>query len=287
MPIEASFPNLGIEFPHLPRIAFEIFGLPIYLYGLLVTLGVIAGIFYSYLEAKRTNQNHDIYMDFVMYALPISIIGLRIYYVAFSWDMYKDDLWSIFNLRGGGLAIYGAIIAAILTAIIYTRLKKIPFGLFADTGAPALLLGQVIGRWGNFFNREAFGSYTDGVFALRYLESTVGDIPDIVREKAFMVDGFSYIQVHPAFLYESLWNLALFIFLNIYKKHKKFNGEIFLLYLLGYGVGRAWIEGLRADNLLLWGTNIAVSQLLSVLLVISAIGCIIIKKKGLQLKRLN
>lgn len=280
MPIEASFPNVGIEFTHLPRIAFEIFGLPIYLYGLLVTLGVIAGIFYAYLEAGRTNQDPEMYFDFVMYALPICIIGLRVYYVVFSWDIYKDNLWSVFNLRGGGLAIYGAIIAAIVTAVIYTNLKKIPLGLFVDTGAPALLLGQVIGRWGNFFNREAFGAYTDGLFALRYLESTVSDIPAVVQEKAFIVDGFSYIQVHPAFLYESLWNLTLFIFLNIYKSRKKFDGEILLLYLLGYGVGRVWIEGLRTDNLLLWGTGIAVSQLLSGILVIFAAGYIFVKRRS-------
>jgi len=279
MPIDASFPNLGISFTHLPRVAFEIFGLPIYLYGMFITIGVVGGILYAYLEAKRTNQNHEIYFDFTVYALPVCIIGLRIYYVAFSWDMYKDNLWSVFNLREGGLAIYGAIISAVVTAIIYTRIKKIRFGLFADTAAPALLLGQVIGRWGNFFNREAFGTYTDGLFALRYLESTVGDIPEVVKEKAFMIDGFSYIQVHPAFLYESLWNLLLFVFLNVYKNRKKFDGEILLLYLFGYGVGRIWIEGLRTDNLLLWGTSLAVSQLLSGLLVILATVIIFVKRK--------
>jgi len=279
MPIEVSFPNLGIHFPYLPRVAFEIFGMPIYLYGLLITLGIAAGIAYAYFEAKRTGQDPEIYLDFAMYAVPICLIGLRVYYVAFSWDKYKDNLWSIFNFREGGLAIYGAIIAAVITAIVYTRLKKISFGVLADVGAPGLVLGQVIGRWGNFFNREAFGVYTDNLFALRYLESTVGEIPAVVKEKTFMVDGFSYIQVHPAFLYESLWNLVLFIFLNIYKDRKKFDGELLLIYLFGYGLGRVWIEGLRTDNLLLWGTTIAVSQLLSGIVVIVAAACIFIKRR--------
>jgi phosphatidylglycerol:prolipoprotein diacylglycerol transferase len=270
MPIEASFPQLGINIPFLPQIAFEVFGIEIYLYGLLVTSGIAAGILYAYLEAKRTKQDPEVYFDFCMYAIPICIVSLRIYYVAFSWDNYKNNLWEVFNFREGGLAIYGAIIAAVITAVVYTHVKRLPFGLFADTGAPALVLGQVIGRWGNFFNREAFGTYTDSMFALRYLESTVNDIPAVVKEKAFIVDGFSYIQVHPAFLYESLWNLGLFVFLNIYKGRKKFDGEILLLYLLGYGLGRVWIEGIRTDNLMLWGTSLAVSQVLSGVLAVTA-----------------
>ncbi|MCL2699755.1 MAG: prolipoprotein diacylglyceryl transferase [Defluviitaleaceae bacterium] len=285
MPIEASFPNLGIDFPALPRIAFELFGFSVYLYGLLIMLGVVAGLVYAWYEAKRTGQNPELYFDFVLYAMPLGFLGTRLYYVAFSWESYKNNLLAIFNFREGGLAVYGGIIACVLTAVVYTRVKRVPFGLLADTAAPALLLGQVIGRWGNFFNREAFGSYTDSLLALRYLESTVAYIPGVVREKAFTIDGFSYIQVHPTFLYESCWNLALFILLNIYKGRKKFDGEIFLLYLLGYGLGRVWIESLRTDQLLLAGTGIAVSQLLSAGLIVFAGTGIFVKRRQQKFMR--
>lgn len=275
MPYDASFPNLGINITNLPRVAFSVFGVPLYVYGLMITFGVLAGLLYARHEAKRTGQDPETYYDFTMYALVLSIIGARVYYVVFSWDTYKDNLWSVFNIREGGLAIYGGIITAVATAVVYSRVKKIPFGLFADTGAPALLLGQTIGRWGNFFNREAYGTPTDSLFALRYLVTSDNYVPPSVLEKAFILEGYTYIQVHPTFLYESVWNLLLFVLLNVYKRHKKFDGEILFLYLFGYGLGRVWIEGLRTDQLLLWGTGIAVSQVLSGVLVVVAAGCII------------
>ena len=171
----------------------------------------------------------------------------------------------IFNTRGGGLAIYGGVIAAVLTAIVYCKKKKYSFFLFADTAVPGLVLGQIIGRFGNFMNREAFGEYTDSLFAMRLKVSDVtsANITSTMREHISIQDGIRYIQVHPTFLYESLWCMVLLIILFAYRKHKKYEGELFLMYLFGYGLGRFWIEGLRTDQLLLPGVGIAVSQLLA------------------------
>jgi phosphatidylglycerol:prolipoprotein diacylglycerol transferase len=254
--------------------------------------------------AKRTGQNTELYLDFAMVAIVTAVIGARAYYVVFTLEEFMDNPLSIFNLRTGGLAIYGGIIAAVLAALIYTRIKKYNFWLLADTSCVGLVLGQSIGRWGNFFNREAFGKYSDGLFAMRlnvndvsgiYRDSTpVSRLQNMysgksevlarileIRDKTVMIDGSRYIQVHPTFLYESLWNVCLLIILVLYTKHKKFDGEIILLYLVGYGLGRIWMEGLRTDQLFLWGTPIAVSQLLSGVVIVLAGAYLIYKRYGL------
>lgn len=276
---EAWFVNLGIKINTLPRVAIDIFGFEIYWYAIMITIGIGAGILYAYYEAKRTGQDPETYIDFFFYAFISAIVGARLYYVIFAWDIYKDDLISIFNTRGGGLAIYGGVIGGVLAALIYTKIKKLNFFQLADTAAPALIIGQVIGRWGNFFNREAFGTFTDSLFALRYKVSEVGNIPESVFEKIINFEGVQYIQVHPTFLYESLWNLGIFIILNILKKHKRFEGEVFLMYFAGYGIGRFFIEGLRTDQLILFGTGLAVSQVLSAILVIAAVIAIFYLRK--------
>ena len=183
----------------------------------------------------------------------------------------KDDLLSIFNTRGGGLAIYGAVIGAFLTAFIYCRVKKVSFLRLCDTGVVGLILGQVIGRWGNFMNREAFGEYTDNLFAMRLPIDAVRQHEITETMWAHVSEGVNYIQVHPTFLYESVWNLVLLCLLLLYWKHKKFEGEIAILYFGGYGLGRCMIEGLRTDQLLLPHTNLAVSQILAGILVVFAI----------------
>ena len=264
-----DFPNLGIHLESVGK-TITLFHIDIAYYGIIIGIGILVGLMIAVMEAKRTGQDPEIYYDLVIYAVIFSVIGARIYYVAFSWDMYKDNLLSIFNLRQGGLAIYGGVIAAIITVIIFAKVKKLSAPVLFDTAGLGLVAGQMIGRWGNFCNREAFGEYTDGLFAMRLPVDAVrsGEITDLMREHMETIDGVSYIQVHPTFLYESLWCLMVLIFLLLYRKHKKFDGEVFLLYLMGYGIGRFWIERLRTDQLLLPGTEIPVSQMLAGTIVI-------------------
>lgn len=264
-----NFPNLGIHLSNVGK-NISVFGFEIAFYGMVIGLAVVTGILIASYNAKKTNQNPDTYYDLAIYAVIFSVIGARLYYVIFSWDYYKDDLLSIFNLREGGLAIYGAVIAAVTTVFVYSKIKKTSFGLLVDTACPGLVLGQAIGRWGNFFNREAFGEYTNNLFAMQIPLDAVrsSDVTDLMRRHMEVIDGVNYIQVHPTFLYESLWNIGVFCILMWWRKYKKFDGELLLMYLFGYGIGRFWIEGLRTDQLLIPDTNIAISQVLAIALVI-------------------
>lgn len=233
-----------------------------------------AGGFPDLTPGKKDGLDPDQCLDICIFTIIFAVIGARIYYVAFAWDYYKDNLLSIFNIRQGGLAIYGGVLAGILTAYIMCRIKKIPFLQFADLAAPGLLVGQIMGRWGNFFNREAFGQYTDGLFAMELPLNAVRSMDDITQEMlahARVADGVTYVQVHPTFLYESLWNLALLIFILAMTKHKKFHGEFFYFYLFFYGLGRFWIEGLRTDQLKMWVTGFPVSQALALVLMAVAL----------------
>ena len=262
---EISFPHLGIVIESLPKAITLPGGFTVAFYGILIGLGVVAGYLLVSFQARRTGQESETYLDFAIYAVIISILGARAYYVIFSWDDYKDDLLQILNFRGGGLAIYGGVIAGVATGIVYSWIKKIDFPLLADTCSVGLLTGQLIGRWGNFFNRECFGSYTDSLFAMRL---SVEDVAQSSITKQMLAaaekDGYTgFIQVHPTFLYESFWNFCLLIIILFYTKRKKFTGELFLIYLGGYGLGRLWIEGLRTDQLLLPGTGLAVSRVVA------------------------
>ncbi len=267
-----DFPNIGI---HLKSVGdhITVFGFDIAYYGMIIGLGILVGILIAALEAKRTKQNPEDYYDLAIYAVIFAIIGARIYYVIFSWDMYKDNLLSIFNIRQGGLAIYGGVIAAVITVFVFANKKHLSAPVLLDTAVLGLVAGQMIGRWGNFFNREAFGEYTDGLLAMRLPVDAVrgSDITELMRKHMETEEGVSYIQAHPTFLYESLWCLLILILLLLYRKHKKFNGEIFLIYLAGYGFGRFWIEGLRTDQLLLPGIGLPVSQLLAGVLVAASV----------------
>ncbi len=268
--MDIAFPNLGIYLRNFPK-SFHIFGFEIALYGVIIGLGVLAGILMAAKWAKATGQDPDVYWDFSIYAVIFSIIGARIYYVVFEWEHYKDDLLNILNLRQGGLAIYGGVIAAFTTLFIYAKIKKQNALRMADTGVLGLILGQAVGRWGNFTNREVFGGYTDNLLAMRLPIDAVrpGDIsPDLA---AHIEEGVNYIQVHPTFLYESLWNLGVLLLMLLYYKHKKFEGEIALFYLGGYGLGRAWIEGIRTDQLFIPGTQVPVSQVLAVMLFVGSL----------------
>lgn len=278
---EISFPNLGIRLENVSS-GFNIFGFHIAFYGVIIAFGMLAGFMVASHQAKKTGQSTEMYLDFALYAIVCAVIGARIYYVVFSWDEYKNNPIEVFNIRGGGLAIYGGVIAGIITAIVFSKAKKVKFTLLADTACLGLITGQIIGRWGNFFNTEAFGGYAGNtLFAMQIpWEKAVLHMSakSVERLSPYVVDGT--ILVHPTFLYESLWNLCALIFLLWYSNHKKFDGEIILLYLFFYGLGRSWIEGLRTDQLLLWGTQIPVSQGLAILMAAaSAIAIIIIRIK--------
>lgn len=270
--MDIAFPNLGIYLRNVPK-SFSVFGFDIALYGVIIGIGVLAGILIAARVAKVTGQDPDLYWDFAIYAVIFSIIGARIYYVVFAWDQYKNNLINVFNIRQGGLAIYGGVIAAFITLFVYAKLKKQNALRMADTGVAGLILGQAIGRWGNFTNREVFGEYTDNLFAMRLPIDAVrsSDISESIA--SHITEGVNYIQVHPTFLYESLWNLGILVLILLYWKHKKFEGEIALLYLGGYGLGRAWIEGIRTDQLFIPGTTVPVSQVLAVVLFAGAVIC--------------
>ncbi len=276
---DIAFPNLGIYLNHVPK-SFSIFGFQVALYGVIIGIGVLCGVLMAAHVAKKENLDPDLIWDFAIYAIIFSIIGARIYYVVFQWDMYKNNLIGILNLRNGGLAIYGAVIAAFTTLWVYCKVKKCSFLQIADICVPGLVLGQVIGRWGNFTNREVFGEYTENLLAMRLPVEAVRSVDISENIASHIVEGTNYIQVHPTFLYESLWNLVLLLIMLAYRQHKKFQGEMWLLYLGGYGLGRAWIEGIRTDTLFIPHTTLAVSQVLAVtLFVVSLVADILIRRR--------
>lgn len=284
--MDIRFPNLGWLFENVPD-GFTIFGIELKLYGLIISLGFLLGYLSAYYEAKRTKQEPDLYTDYVTYMVIPAIIGARMYYVIFAFDKYKDNLWEIFNIRAGGLAIYGGIIACVITLVVFAKKRKQNIFLMSDTCAMGLLIGQILGRWGNFFNREAYGGYTDSLFAMAIPVQDAQVVNEELLSHLVYFDGIPYIQVHPTFLYESLWNLGLLIIIFFYRKHKKFHGEITAIYFLGYGIGRFWIEGLRQDQLILAtisGVAIPVSQLLAAIMVVVSVVFIIYgrKKKRIQ-----
>ncbi|MDF2592466.1 MAG: lgt1 [Clostridia bacterium] len=225
-------------------VAFEIFGLSIRWYGILLSTGIMVGILLAYYEAKRLGRNPEYIIDLALWCVPAAVIGARAYYVLLEWDYYNGDIMKMINIREGGLAIHGALIAAVFTGYIFTKIKKLSFWQTADIVAPSIVIGQAIGRWGNFMNGEAHGGPTNLPWGI-------------------MVDG---IKVHPAFLYESLWNLGVFLILIFYRKKKKADGEVFLLYGILYSLGRFWIEGLRTDSLMFFGLKAA--QLISLAIII-------------------
>ena len=281
MDMQIYFPNLGIFLENVGK-NFSVFGFEIAFYGCTMATGIIVGYLMAAREAKRTGQNPDDYLDMLLYAVFFAIIGARLYYVIFKWDYYGQNLLQIFNLRQGGLAIYGGIIGAFTTVYFFAKKRKLSFAQMLDTACPGLAAGQVIGRWGNFFNREAFGGYTDGLFAMQIPVSAVrsGEITEQMWENLEVINGIEFIQVHPTFLYEGLWIVGVIIFLYLYRKHKKFQGELVLWYLVLYGVGRFWVESLRTDQLLIPGIGFPISQLLGAVMAVVGLIAIFVGHKN-------
>lgn len=280
MDMSIRFPHLGIYLPNVGK-TISVFGFDIAYYGITIAIAMIVGISIALHEAKRTGQNQDTYLDLLMLTMLTSVVGARIYYVIFSWDNYKDNLGEILNIRNGGLAIYGGIIAGAITVFIYSKITKMKFLQIADTVCMGLAAGQIIGRWGNFFNREAFGEYTNNLLAMQLPVSAVrkNEITSAMWNHVVTIGGVEYIQVHPTFLYEGLWSFMVLLFLFWFRKRKKFEGELFFCYLAGYGAGRFWIESLRTDQLLLPGIHVPVSQMLSGVLVVVSLSVIICKRR--------
>ncbi len=226
-------------------VAFKIFNLEIRWYGILIASGVLIGTIIAMREARRRGLDEEMLLDLLLFAVPAALIGARTHYVIFSWDFYRDNPIEVLNFRAGGLAIHGAIIGAIIVGIIFAKVRKQNFWVLADIAAPSLILGQAIGRWGNYINGEAHGGPTDLPWGI-------------------MVNG---VKVHPTFLYESIWNFMVFLFLIWYTRNRaKIDGEVFLLYLILYSVARLFIEGLRTDSLM-WGP-IRVAQLISLIAIV-------------------
>ena len=263
-----SFPMLGnltLDFP--ASFSFSLFGheFTIYMYGIVMAAAFLAAVFYASRKAPKLGIKSDDVFSLVLWVLPLAIVGCRIYYVIAQWDEFKDDLISILYIWEGGIAMYGGTIAGALTIIIWSKCKKIPFSATLDMGGSALILGQVIGRWANFVNREAFGYQTD-VFCRMGLTRP----------------GHETVYVHPTFLYESLWNLVGFLIINFFwyrKDHRKYDGQIFLFYVFWYGTGRAMVEGLRTDSLYIPGTGIRVSQLVAACSAVIALAALLVNIK--------
>ncbi len=265
-----TFPGLGIEC-NPSRVAFTIFGKEVYWYGIIIAFGFLLAVLFCSKQAKMYGITGDDLIDVLIFAVPLSIIGARIYYIIFYFSQFQTEVNGVFKpdfgkmiaIWDGGLAIYGGIIAALCTTWVVCRVKKIGFGALCDLGCFGLLIGQAVGRWGNFINREAFGGETTlpwrmGIYA-----------PD-------------YMEVHPTFLYESLWNILgfLLLFWFVKKIGRKFDGQIFLMYVVWYGIGRAIIEGLRTDSLYFFGLTffgapIRTSQMLAIVSCFVALGILI------------
>ncbi|MGL4345480.1 MAG: prolipoprotein diacylglyceryl transferase [Cellulosilyticaceae bacterium] len=275
------FPYLNLSF-NIESVAFTVFGMPIYWYGIILTTGILLGLLMAMYIAKKERMNPDYILDFLLVDIVFALVGARLYFVIFNWSYYKDHLGELFNIRQGGIAIYGAILASVIVAVVYTRVRRINFWQFGDVAAYGLLVGQAIGRYGNFVNKEAFGDYTNNMFAMRILKSdAAAALTPNILDNTVIENGLEYIQVHPTFLYESTWNLVLLIGLLLYHSHKKSHGEIFFMYMTGYGIGRFWIEGLRTDQLILNFIAIPASQVVAVMsVIIGVIGIVICRKKA-------
>lgn len=240
-----SFPGLGLSF-NPSRVAFSIGSKPIYWYGIIIAAGFLLAVYYAMRRADQFGLTQDNIIDMLICAVPLAIIGARAYYCLFSWNLYKDDPIRVLYIWEGGLAIYGGVIGAVIGLFLYTKVKKVKTSALLDIGGLGLLIGQSIGRWGNFMNREAFGAQTDSFLRMGLTDANGATI-----------------YVHPTFLYESVWNAIGLLILHFYSKRRKFDGQIFLMYLGWYGLGRMFIEGLRTDSLYVGASNLRVSQLLA------------------------
>ena len=279
-----SFPGLGLEFT-LNRVAFELFGRPVYWYGIIITFGLVLAVCLCSRWSARYGVNPDQILDLMIFEVPVALIAIRVYYVIFNLNLYKNpdgslDWAAIFRYSDGGLAIYGAIISSAIVLLLFCRVRKLSFLAFADLGVHGLFIGQLIGRWGNFMNVEAFGDVTDlpwrmcGTSIAEYMQNN-----GYVDQAGFQAILDGTLGVHPTFFYESAWNfVGLIVVYLIGSRWRKYDGECLLFYLCWYGLGRAWIEGMRTDSLYLFNTGIRVSQLVAAISLIVSLALLLYNK---------
>ena len=253
---EISFPSLGIEID--PIRSFNLFGFSVHLYGVVIALGLMLAVIYACRRSKQFGLKAEDLTDGVLFIVPFAVLCARLYYCIFAWDSYKDDPIRILYIWEGGLAIYGGVIGAALGIIVFSMVKRIRVGAVLDITALGFLIGQSIGRWGNFFNREAFGAETNSILRMGLLNKYTGSVT----------------YYHPTFLYESVWNAIGFVLLHFLSKKRKYDGQVALLYVAWYGLGRTFIEGLRMDSLY-WG-SFRVSQLLAALSCFAAVAALMV-----------
>ena len=273
---QVTFPGLGLEFT-VNRVAFTVLGRPIYWYGIIIVSGLLLAVYLCSRWGKRFSITEDQIIDMMLWAVPAALVAIRAYYVIFNLSLYQNpdgslNWGAVLRYSDGGLAIYGAIISSVIVMLIFCKKRNIRFLSFADLGVHGLFIGQLVGRWGNFMNVEAYGGVTDLPWRM-----SAQSIADDLWAKGLLESNLAYesvvngtLGVHPTFLYESLWNLAGLVMVYRLGKRRKFEGECFLFYLFWYGLGRAWIEGLRTDSLYLFDTGIRVSQLLSIVCAVAA-----------------
>lgn len=276
-----NFPNLGLQLENVGR-TFSIFGFEISYYGVIMGLAILAGMSLVLLMARYTGQHMEDYLDLAIVTIPAAIVGARLFYVIFSWDVYKESPLSALALWKGGLAFYGGLIAGVIAIWIFSRVRMLWTAEVLDTAVFGVLLGQVIGNWGNFFNREAFGEYTNGLFAMQIPIDAVriADVTDRMRNHLVELEGTRFLQAQPVFFYESIWCLLLLIILVIYQYNKEFDGEVFCLYLAGYSVGRFVLEGMRVDSLTIPFIGWSAARVVSVLLLLISVSWIIYNRMG-------
>ncbi|SHH36220.1 prolipoprotein diacylglyceryl transferase [Virgibacillus chiguensis] len=263
----------------LDRVFLQIGSFPIYWYGVIIAAGAFLALLLANREASRLGMKKDIMVDLVVFAIPIAIISARMYYVIFEWDQYAGGNWTdVFAIWEGGIAIHGALIGSVLTAIIYARVKRVSFWQLADIAAPSLILGQAIGRWGNFMNQEAHG----GPISASTYESFHQYLPDFIMNQ-MCIDGVMY---HPTFLYESVWNLLVFALLLLFRRFNPHRGELFLSYAIMYSVGRFFIEDMRTDSLYVFG-ELRQAQVISIVIIVVALALIIYRRKTSHVRYLD
>ncbi|MYL34015.1 prolipoprotein diacylglyceryl transferase [Pontibacillus yanchengensis] len=254
----------------LSRIFLQLGPLTIYWYGVIIATGAFLGLWLATRESERLGLKKDTFVDLVVFAIPIAILSARIYYVAFEWERYKNGSFiDMIAIWEGGIAIHGAIIGAVLTALVFARVRKVPFWKLVDIAAPSIILGQAIGRWGNFMNQEAHGGPVTETFYNNFMQY----LPSFITNQ-MCIDGVMY---HPTFLYESVWNILGFAFLLLLRRYNPRRGEVFLSYVIWYSFGRYFIEGMRTDSLYIIG-NLRTAQVISIVLIAWAVGMIIYRR---------